>query len=74
MNRITGEDRGQTATDANVQYVVRAGRGDRDAFDVLAATAVDRMYAVARLVQIRGNQAPLHSFVDPDLQSIRFST
>lgn len=32
------------------QYVARARRGDRDAFDLLAATVVDRLYAIARLV------------------------
>lgn len=32
------------------QLVVRARAGDRQAFDVLAATLVDRLYAVARLI------------------------
>ncbi|MEO8470296.1 MAG: RNA polymerase sigma factor [Chloroflexota bacterium] len=33
-----------------VDLVVKARSGDRDAFDTLAAGAVDRLYAVARLV------------------------
>jgi RNA polymerase sigma-70 factor (ECF subfamily) len=32
------------------ELVVRARHGDRDAFDALAATVVDRLYAVARLI------------------------
>ena len=32
------------------QYVARARRGDREAFDLLAATVVDRLYAIARLI------------------------
>ena len=32
------------------ELVDRARRGDREAFDVLAAGAVDRMYAIARLI------------------------
>src|SRR5499427_7097301 len=50
MQRMSGEGQGQTATDANAPYVLRARDGDREAFDVVAASVVDRMYAVARLV------------------------
>ena len=50
MSGVSGNGQGQTATDANVDYVVRASHGDRDAFDLLAATVTDGMYAVARLV------------------------
>src|SRR5262245_64081969 len=50
MNGMSGEGQGRTATDANTQHVVRAQRGDREAFDVLATSVVDRLYAVARLV------------------------
>jgi len=32
------------------RYVTRASRGDREAFDLLAASIVDRLYAVARLI------------------------
>jgi RNA polymerase sigma-70 factor, ECF subfamily len=34
----------------NVELVEQARAGDRQAFDVLAATLVDRLYAVARLI------------------------
>lgn len=43
-------DRGEPATSPRIEYVVRAMRGDRDAFDLLAASVVDRLYAVARLI------------------------
>ena len=33
-----------------VQLVERAARGDRDAFDVLMTDALDRLYAIARLI------------------------
>jgi RNA polymerase sigma-70 factor (ECF subfamily) len=35
---------------SNVALVERARQGDRQAFDVLAASVVDRLYAVARLI------------------------
>ena len=47
---MSGNGQGPAATDANVHYVVRAGHGDRDAFDLVAATVIDGMYSVARLV------------------------
>ena len=34
----------------NVELVDRARRGDREAFDVLASSVVDRLYALARLI------------------------
>jgi RNA polymerase sigma-70 factor, ECF subfamily len=33
-----------------LEWIARARTGDREAFDVLAASVVDRLYAVARLV------------------------
>lgn len=37
-------------TPEQVTRVVRARSGDREAFDLVAATVVDRLYAIARLV------------------------
>ena len=37
-------------TPEQIERVRRAGAGDRDAFDLLAASVVDRLYGVARLV------------------------
>ena len=37
-------------TPEQVDRVTRARNGDRDAFDLVAATVVDRLYAVARLI------------------------
>jgi RNA polymerase sigma-70 factor (ECF subfamily) len=34
----------------SIEFVERAARGDRDAFDVLVGDVLDRLYAVARLI------------------------
>lgn len=39
-----------SASNSQVERIVRARSGDRDAFDVLAASVVDRLYGVARLI------------------------
>jgi len=49
MNGMANDPR-VTATSQIAQFVVRAKSGDREAFDLLAAAIVDRLYAIARLI------------------------
>jgi RNA polymerase sigma-70 factor (ECF subfamily) len=44
------DDAGQRAGRISAELVAQAHAGDRQAFDVLAASIVDRLYAVARLI------------------------
>jgi RNA polymerase sigma-70 factor, ECF subfamily len=49
MNAAMTETRTETAA-AMREHIARARAGDRDAFDIVAASVVDRLYSIARLV------------------------
>ena len=50
MNAATSETRTQTQAALLLEHVARARAGDREAFDIVAGSVVDRLYSIARLI------------------------
>ena len=50
MNAATSETRTQTPAAQLLEHVARARAGDREAFDIVAGSVVDRLYSIARLI------------------------
>ena len=50
MNAATSETRTQTPAAQALEHVARARAGDREAFDIVAGSVVDRLYSIARLI------------------------
>ncbi|HEX5012894.1 MAG TPA: RNA polymerase sigma factor [Candidatus Limnocylindrales bacterium] len=50
MNAATTETRPAIPASVMLEHVARARAGDREAFDLIAASVVDRLYSIARLV------------------------